>query len=166
MAPTSTLENWMRELKMWCPKLRAVKYAGTEGERWELQEELTKGEHVGVNVIVTAFTTFGKESDKGRRESMFLQKKLGRNGRNGKLSYLVIDEAQQIKNADSARNKHLSAVACEHRLLLTGAARGETGREFTAAATTVTIVTWREVTAAAAAATATASCEEISDCDG
>ena len=55
---------------MWCPALRAVKYAGTEAERWELQEELSKGEHVGANVIVTAFTTFGKESDKvGAREA-------------------------------------------------------------------------------------------------
>ena len=55
-----------------------------------------------------------------RREALFLQKKLGRSGRNGRLSCLIIDEAQQIKNSESARNKHLSAVEADHRLLLTG----------------------------------------------
>mmetsp|Transcript_24426 Transcript_24426/g.58814 ORF Transcript_24426/g.58814 Transcript_24426/m.58814 type:complete len:1025 (+) Transcript_24426:139-3213(+) len=120
VAPMSTVENWMRELAMWCPKLKAVKYAGNEAERDELQEELLKGELRGTNVVVTAFTTLGKETDKGRRERLFLQKKLGKCSKKGKLSYLIIDEAQQIKNCDSARNKYLCAVECEHRLLLTG----------------------------------------------
>jgi hypothetical protein len=70
-----------------------------------LQDDLLKGALRDTNVVVCAFTTFGKDSDKGRKEAAFLQKKLGKTGKAGKLSYLVVDEAQQIKNADSARNK-------------------------------------------------------------
>ncbi|KAL3914846.1 MAG: hypothetical protein SGPRY_007477 [Prymnesium sp.] len=114
VAPMSTVENWMRELQT-CPLLGEVAHCTLQS-----QEEFVRGEHRGVNVIVTAITTFGKETDKARRERLFLQRRLGKFGQNGKLSYLIIDEAQQIKNSDSARNKHLSAVESEHRLLLTG----------------------------------------------
>ena len=38
VAPVSTLENWARGLRKWCPKLRVVVYHGTEAERDEIRE--------------------------------------------------------------------------------------------------------------------------------
>jgi len=120
VAPTSTLENWMREMRMWCPALSAVKYDGLEAERAELREELLHGELRGAHVVLCSFARFQGSSDKAVAEQRFLQKTLGKKSARGGLSYLVVDEAQQIKNASSARHKALAQIVADHRLLLTG----------------------------------------------
>ena len=40
VAPASVLDNWLRELRAWCPSLRAAKYHGPQAERYALQERL------------------------------------------------------------------------------------------------------------------------------
>ena len=109
VAPTSTLENWLREFAMWCPKLRVLKYHGSEQERAQLRGELCGG---GFHVVLTTFKLFEQDSEKAGRERAIFKKL--------QLSYLVLDEAQQIKNSESRRYKNLTAVRSSHRLLLTG----------------------------------------------
>lgn len=40
VAPKSTLGNWMKEIKRFCPVLRAVKFLGNPEERVSLQYQL------------------------------------------------------------------------------------------------------------------------------
>ena len=109
VAPTSTLTNWQREFEMWCPALRVLKYHGSEAERAERRAELLGG---GYHVVLCTFKLWEQDSDKAKAERG-LFKRL-------QLSYLVLDEAQQIKNSESRRYKNLTAVRSSHRLLLTG----------------------------------------------
>jgi len=111
VAPTSTLTNWQREFEMWCPALKVLKYHGSEAERAEQRAELLGGGG-SFHVVLCTFKLWEQDSDKARAERG-LFKKL-------KLSYLVLDEAQQIKNSESRRYKNLTAVRSSHRLLLTG----------------------------------------------
>ena len=121
VAPTSTLENWLREFSMWCPEMRVLKYHGSEAERMHLQSELRRVHH---HVVLCTFKLFEGDSDKAKRERDFIRK-LG-------LRYVVLDEAQQIKNADSKRYKNLTAVRSPHRLLLTGTPIENSPRELLA----------------------------------
>ena len=109
VAPTSTLTNWQREFEMWCPALRVLKYHGSEAERAAMRGDLLRG---GFHVVLCTFKLWEQDSDKAKAERA-LFKKL-------QLSYLVLDEAQQIKNSESRRYKNLTAVRSAHRLLLTG----------------------------------------------
>ena len=108
VAPVSTLENWARELRKWCPKLRVVVYHGTEAERDEIREKIKRGAcHVSprpprvrppraaaldgrryrascaggarLNVFLTAYSLFELETGKKKAERAFLTK-LGRCG--------------------------------------------------------------------------------------
>ena len=109
LAPKSTLTNWQREFEMWCPALRVLKYHGSEAERAAMRGDILGG---GFHVVLCTFKLWEQDSDKAKAErSLF--KKL-------QLSYLVLDEAQQIKNSESRRYKNLTAVRSAHRLLLTG----------------------------------------------
>lgn len=53
IVPSSTLDNWMREIKMWCPTLEAIAYTGSLAERRSLQYDI-KG-IVDLNIIVTTY---------------------------------------------------------------------------------------------------------------
>ena len=121
VAPTSTLENWLREFAMWCPEMRVLKYHGSEAERMHLQSQMRRVHH---HVVLCTFKLFEGDSDKAKREREFVRK-LG-------FHYVVLDEAQQIKNADSKRYKNLTAVRSPHRLLLTGTPIENSPRELLA----------------------------------
>ncbi|EOD21430.1 hypothetical protein EMIHUDRAFT_241187 [Emiliania huxleyi CCMP1516] len=103
VAPVATLENWMREFAMWCPALRVVKFHGDEATKAAVR------------------SSFSRRSDEEPPHVVaFLQRKLGRVGARGKLSYLVVDEAQKLKNDKSNVHQNVSKVEACHRLLLTG----------------------------------------------
>lgn len=51
IVPSSTLDNWMREIEQWCPRLNAISYSGTMPERRELQYEIA--DRTDLDVIVT-----------------------------------------------------------------------------------------------------------------
>ena len=56
VAPVSTLENWTREIALWCPALTCVKYHGSEAERDEIRQAVK--ENGTPHVVVCSFTTF------------------------------------------------------------------------------------------------------------
>ena len=110
VAPVSTLENWTREIALWCPALTCVKYHGSEAERDEIRQAVK--ENGTPHVVVCSFTTFSSSGASAPLDQKFLRKL--------DASYLIIDEAQKIKNANSITFKNLSQLKTRRRLLLTG----------------------------------------------
>ncbi|XP_053180990.1 SWI/SNF-related matrix-associated actin-dependent regulator of chromatin subfamily A containing DEAD/H box 1A [Scomber japonicus] len=105
--PSSTLDNWVRELKLWCPSLKVLVYYGSVEDRSYLKRDILNKE-VEFNVIVTTYNlAIGNDSDR----SLF---------RKLRLKYAVFDEGHMLKNMNSLRYRHLMAINAEHRLLLTG----------------------------------------------
>ncbi|XP_042344751.1 SWI/SNF-related matrix-associated actin-dependent regulator of chromatin subfamily A containing DEAD/H box 1A isoform X2 [Plectropomus leopardus] len=107
IVPASTLDNWVRELKMWCPSLKVLVYCGSVEDRRYLRHDLLNDD-VECNVIVTTYNmAIGNDSDR----SLF---------RRLPLKYAMFDEGHMLKNMNSLRYRHLMAINAEHRLLLTG----------------------------------------------
>ncbi|XP_054895898.1 SWI/SNF-related matrix-associated actin-dependent regulator of chromatin subfamily A containing DEAD/H box 1A isoform X3 [Poeciliopsis prolifica] len=105
--PSSTLDNWVRELRLWCPALEVLIYYGSVEERRYLKHDILNGE-VHFNVIVTTYSlAIGNDSDR----SLF---------RKLPIKYAIFDEGHMLKNMNTLRYRHLMAINAEHRLLLTG----------------------------------------------
>ncbi|XP_026199970.1 SWI/SNF-related matrix-associated actin-dependent regulator of chromatin subfamily A containing DEAD/H box 1A [Anabas testudineus] len=105
--PSSTLDNWVRELKLWCPSLKVLVYYGSMEDRRYLRHDILN-EDVEFNVIVTTYNlAIGNDNDR----SLF---------RKLRLKYAVFDEGHMLKNMNSLRYRHLMAINAQHRLLLTG----------------------------------------------
>ncbi|CAJ1909979.1 unnamed protein product [Cylindrotheca closterium] len=109
IVPKSVVGNWIREVKKWCPVIRAIRMGGTKEERLKFeQEHLAVDPDTGKHkwdVLVTSYEGLLKEK--------------------GKLSkidwrYLIIDEAHRIKNENSSLSKAVRVINTEHRLLITG----------------------------------------------
>ncbi|XP_018613809.1 SWI/SNF-related matrix-associated actin-dependent regulator of chromatin subfamily A containing DEAD/H box 1A [Scleropages formosus] len=106
-APSSTLDNWVQELKLWCPSLKVLVYHGSVEDRRYLRHDILN-EQMDFNVIVSTYNvTIGNESDR----SLF---------RKLKLQCAVFDEGHMLKNMNSQRYRHLMAINAQYRLLLTG----------------------------------------------
>ncbi|PWA15892.1 hypothetical protein CCH79_00008945 [Gambusia affinis] len=105
--PSSTLDNWVRELRLWCPALEVLIYYGSVEERRYLKHDILNGD-VHFNVIVTTYNlAIGNDSDR----SLF---------RKLPIKYAIFDEGHMLKNMNTLRYRHLMAINAEHRLLLTG----------------------------------------------
>ncbi|XP_067377424.1 SWI/SNF-related matrix-associated actin-dependent regulator of chromatin subfamily A containing DEAD/H box 1A isoform X2 [Channa argus] len=105
--PSSTLDNWVRELKLWCPSFKVLVYYGSMEDRRYLRHDILN-EDVEFDVIVTTYNlAIGNDNDR----SLF---------RKLRLKYAVFDEGHMLKNMNSLRYRHLMAINAEHRLLLTG----------------------------------------------
>ncbi|KAI4897749.1 hypothetical protein NFI96_033833, partial [Prochilodus magdalenae] len=105
--PSSTLDNWVRELNLWCPSLKVLVYYGTIEERRCVRYDILNG-LVDYNIIVSTYNlAIGNSNDR----SLF---------RKLKLEYAVFDEGHMLKNMSSLRYRHLMAINAKYRLLLTG----------------------------------------------
>ncbi len=98
VAPTSVCFNWMREAARFAPSLKMHAYR--EAEREELLSGLGAGD-----VVVVSYTLLMREA-----------------GRFSEVSFatLVLDEAQAVKNPDTARAKAVRALKAEARIALSG----------------------------------------------
>uniref|UniRef100_A0A8C1QC18 DNA helicase n=1 Tax=Cyprinus carpio TaxID=7962 RepID=A0A8C1QC18_CYPCA len=92
--PASTLDNWVRELKLWCPSFKVLVYYG-------------KTKHPIFQIFYIYNLAIGNNSDR----SLFCKLK---------LEYAVFDEGHLLKNMNSLRYRHLMAINAKYRLLLTG----------------------------------------------
>uniref|UniRef100_A0A7N8X1K0 DNA helicase n=1 Tax=Mastacembelus armatus TaxID=205130 RepID=A0A7N8X1K0_9TELE len=99
--PSSTLDNWVRELKLWCPSLKVLLKTQSEQVLIFYFILLVYGLINRYNLAI------GNDSDR----SLF---------RKLRLKYAVFDEGHMLKNMNSLRYRHLMAINAEHRLLLTG----------------------------------------------
>ncbi|CAI5731954.1 unnamed protein product [Hyaloperonospora brassicae] len=102
IVPKSTVGNWMKELKRWCPSINAFKFMGSKDER-ALQRE---------TVVKRDFDALVLSYEVAIIEKAILQKI--------KWKYLLIDEAHRVKNENSKLSRVVREFKVEHRLLITG----------------------------------------------
>ena len=106
VVPGSTLENWLREFPVFCPKLSVTPYYAGQKERFGVREQIQ--DNLGdLNVIVTTYN-MAKQKD----DNKFL--------RQLKPVVCVYDEGHLLKNSKSTSYDQLMRIPAQFRLLLTG----------------------------------------------
>ena len=104
VCPLSVLPTWVTEAKRWCPSLRAVAFHGPEAERNRLKQEvLLQGTF---DVLVTTYEMLTAE------QSMLAAR--------FHFRYLILDEAQRVKNDSSLVSHAVRRIRTNAALLLTG----------------------------------------------
>ncbi|MBL8604674.1 MAG: DEAD/DEAH box helicase [Myxococcales bacterium] len=98
VAPTSVLSNWLKEIEKFAPSLRAVLWAGPDREKRTHEVD-------SADVVVTSYALL-------RRDEEFLQQY--------EFTYVILDEAQNIKNPLSATARAAKKIRAQHRLCLSG----------------------------------------------
>lgn len=98
VVPKSLLFNWRQECAKFTPKLRVLDYAGLD--RADLRPDFDK-----YDVILTTYGTL-------RRDVLVLK--------DTPFDYVVLDEAQTIKNSGSQVAKASRLLSARHRLALSG----------------------------------------------
>ncbi|EAA11849.4 AGAP006165-PA [Anopheles gambiae str. PEST] len=103
IVPSSVMLNWEMEFKKWCPGFKILTYYGTPKERKQKRTGWTKVN--AFHVCITSYKLVIQDHQSFRRK---------------KWKYLILDEAQNIKNFKSQRWQLLLNFQTEQRLLLTG----------------------------------------------
>src|SRR5690606_5578495 len=98
VAPTSLVFNWQRELSKFAPHIRVLVYAGPK-------RHLQISNFERAEVIITSYPVLIRDlTPLTDRE----------------FHYVILDEAQAIKNARSQANTAVRALSARHRLALSG----------------------------------------------
>ena len=102
VVPKSLVWNWEQEAARFAPKLRVLAHVGPEraASATALRRSLA-----GVDLLVTTYGVL-------RKDAVFL--------REIEADYVILDEAQAIKNADSESAKAARLLRGDHRLALSG----------------------------------------------
>ncbi|CAH2308298.1 helicase SRCAP isoform X1 [Pelobates cultripes] len=103
IVPTSVILNWEMELKRWCPSFKILTYYGSQKERKLKRQGWTKVN--AFHVCITSYKLVLQDHQAFRRKNW---------------KYLILDEAQNIKNFKSQRWQSLLNFNSQRRLLLTG----------------------------------------------
>ncbi|KAJ2781247.1 swr1 complex component [Coemansia javaensis] len=103
IVPTSVVLNWEQELHRWVPGFKVLTYYGSRAERKERRRGWSRAN--AVHVCVTSYQLAIQDASVFRRKAWY---------------YMVLDEAQAIKNFRSQRWQTLLAFRSSARLLLTG----------------------------------------------
>ncbi|ANZ74124.1 BA75_01301T0 [Komagataella pastoris] len=106
VVPSSTLENWLREFRKFCPELIVQPYYGSQEERGELRYQLADSE--SYDVLVTTYNL----ATGNKYDQQFL--------RSREFNVIVYDEGHMLKNSQSERYAKLMRLGAHFRLLLTG----------------------------------------------
>ncbi|MBL9076623.1 MAG: DEAD/DEAH box helicase [Planctomycetes bacterium] len=102
VAPRSVLANWRAEAARFAPDLQVLDFSGPD--RWA--EHPTAG-FSGVDLVLSTYALVRSDAVE------FTE-------RQRRFRYVILDEAQAIKNADSQNAKAVRLLAADHRLALTG----------------------------------------------
>lgn len=109
VSPKATLHNWQQEVTRFCPELKVLPYWGNKNDRNELRKYWSQKRMYRrdseFQVCITSYETLTVDEKYFNRV---------------KWQYLVLDEAQAIKNSNSSRWRALLQFPCRNRLLLTG----------------------------------------------
>ncbi len=98
LCPASLVENWKREAEKFVPSFRTVTVAGADRQRyWNGTDNY--------DLMIASYSIV-------RRDAPLLE------GLN--FSYLILDEAQHIKNPTTVNARSCKAINSDHRLVLTG----------------------------------------------
>jgi SNF2 family DNA or RNA helicase len=98
VVPTSLIQNWKRELQRFAPHLTVAIWHGNA--RHDSGPELERA-----NIIVTSYSLLVRERERWGE---------------GAYHYLILDEAQAIKNPRAAAREAGRSIDAEHRLCLSG----------------------------------------------
>lgn len=98
VVPRSLIFNWMREAERFSPSLRVLDYSGTA------RKDLA-GAFAEHDLILTTYGTL-------RRDVQSLRKR--------EFHYVILDEAQAIKNPEAQSAKAVRLLTAQHRLAMTG----------------------------------------------
>lgn len=109
VAPSTTLHNWKNEIERFCPHLRVMPYWGTFSERKALRKFFNP-KHLSMpyspfHVVITSYQLIALDEKHFKRP---------------RWKYMILDEAQAIKNFNSQRWGVLLSFNSRNRLLLTG----------------------------------------------
>jgi len=100
VCPTSLLYNWKEELHKFNPKLKAMVIDGIPSQRKKILAKFTD-----FDVVITSYTLLQKDIE------TYCQTSFG---------YVILDEAQHIKNRGTRNAKSVKMIQAAHRLILTG----------------------------------------------
>ncbi len=103
VAPTSLTYNWLSELKRFAPDMSAAVLSGNGEQRARLIRHIL--EHRDVNVLITSYPLIRRDID--------LLKDYP-------FRYVILDEAQNIKNAGSMAASAVKQLQADTRFALTG----------------------------------------------
>jgi len=103
IVPNAVIVNWKAELIRWLPSVRCIYYVGSKDERARIFTESIQS--VKFNVLVTSYEFVMRDA-----------------GRLSKIPwrYMIIDEAQRMKDRESKLSRTLDKFKVQRRLLLTG----------------------------------------------
>ncbi|PKA58794.1 ATP-dependent helicase BRM [Apostasia shenzhenica] len=103
IVPNAVLVNWKSELLNWLPSVTCIFYVGGKDQRSKLF--IHEVSSVKFNVLVTTYEFV-----------MYDRSKLSKIN----WKYIIIDEAQRMKDRESVLARDLDRYHCQRRLLLTG----------------------------------------------
>ncbi|KAM5435300.1 DNA-dependent ATPase fun30 [Microsporum ferrugineum] len=106
VVPASTLENWLREFSLFCPKLKTMPYYAGQAARAEIRQEIEDNKD-NINVVITTYTIA-----KAKVDAAFL--------RSMNFHVCVYDEGHMLKSSKSQLYEKLIRIPAQFRLLLTG----------------------------------------------
>lgn len=100
VCPTSLLYNWKEEFHKFNPKLKVMVIDGVPQNRKKLIENIAH-----YSVAITSYTLLQKDIENYKEVS---------------FGYLILDEAQHIKNRGTRNAKSVKMIQAVHRLILSG----------------------------------------------
>ncbi|GAB2271727.1 hypothetical protein Dimus_006558 [Dionaea muscipula] len=103
IVPNAVLVNWKSELHNWLPTVSCIYYVGYKDQRSKLFSQEVCA--LKFNVLVTTYEFIMKDRSKLSKIDW---------------KYIIIDEAQRMKDRESVLARDLDRYRCQRRLLLTG----------------------------------------------
>ncbi|MBO7147497.1 MAG: DEAD/DEAH box helicase [Lentisphaeria bacterium] len=98
VCPTSLLENWVREAEKFVPTSKVLAITGPDRSRlWE--------NALLYDICICSYALIKRDADKVMKL---------------KFKYLILDEAQHIKNPSTGNSQICKSIMAEHKLVLTG----------------------------------------------
>ena len=98
ICPTSVVFNWESEIQKFVPGLKCLKLAGVE--RKDFFKDIEK-----YDVVITSYALVRRDIDELQKHS---------------FRYIILDESQNIKNADSMTAQSVKKLNSTHKLALSG----------------------------------------------
>ncbi|EKD91682.1 MAG: hypothetical protein ACD_29C00448G0001, partial [uncultured bacterium] len=98
IAPTSLMFNWQKEIETFSPTLKTIVFHGDD--RKSHQENLSQAD-----IVLTTYPLLTRDKDILLKQNFY---------------YLILDEAQNIKNNQTKSTQIVHQLQAEHRLCLTG----------------------------------------------